>query len=257
MIKREGENFQRLVQLVERLRRECPWDREQTNQSIKNNLIEEAYELFEAIEEENDEKIIEELGDLLLQVVFHSQMKKDNGKFDINTVIENLTEKLIRRHPHIFGESQVSDSEGVLKQWHEIKQREREGKSIFDGIPKRMPALTRAVKAQNRAKKIGFEWDKIEDVWKKVEEELQELKNAQSQQEKMHEIGDILIAITNLSRFMKVDPEEALHLSVDRMISRFGYIEKKAKEQKRSLEEMSLEEMDKYWNEAKEFEKEQ
>lgn len=252
---KECENFQKLVNLVERLRRECPWDREQTNISIKNNLIEEAYELLEAIEEDDNQKMIEELGDLLLQVVFHSQIKKDEGSFDINTVIENLIQKLIRRHPHIFGESQVSNSQEVLDQWHKIKQKEREGSSILDGIPKRMPALIRAVKVQNRAAKVGFEWESIDDVWKKVEEELNELKEAKSQKEKTHELGDVLIALTNLARFLKIDPEEALHLSVDRMIQRFNYIEEKARQTGKSLEEMTLEEMDNYWNQAKQQEK--
>lgn len=252
---KECENFQKLVNLVEKLRRECPWDREQTNISIKNNLIEEAYELLEAIEEDDNQKMIEELGDLLLQVVFHSQIKKDEGSFDINTVIENLIQKLIRRHPHIFGESQVSNSQEVLDQWHKIKQKEREGSSILDGIPKRMPALIRAVKVQNRAAKVGFEWESIDDVWKKVEEELNELKEAKSQKEKTHEFGDVLIALTNLARFLKVDPEEALHLSVDRMIQRFNYIEEKARQIGKSLEEMTLEEMDNYWNQAKQQEK--
>ncbi|MGC8868118.1 MAG: nucleoside triphosphate pyrophosphohydrolase [Sulfurihydrogenibium sp.] len=249
--RKEGENFQKLVDLVAKLRVECPWDREQTNQSIKKNLIEEAYELLEAIEENDNEKMIEELGDLLLQVVFHSQIKKDEGSFDINTVIEKLIEKLIRRHPHVFRNSNVKTQEEVLKQWDEIKRKEKE--SIFDGIPKRMPALMRAVKVQNRAAKVGFEWENIDQVWKKVEEELNELKEAKTQQEKVHELGDLLIAVTNLARFMKVDPEEALHLSVDRMIKRFSYIEKKAKEMGKSLEEMSLSEMDNLWNEAKKF----
>lgn len=253
-MKKECENFQQLVELVERLRRECPWDREQTNLSIKNNLIEEAYELFEAIEEGDDEKMVEELGDVLLQVVFHSQIKKDQRSFDINTVIERLVEKLIRRHPHIFGENKLSSSQQVLDQWHQIKQQEKNRESIFDGIPKRMPALQRAVKVQNRAAKVGFDWENIEDVWKKVEEELNELKQAETQEEKVHELGDLLIAVANLARFMKINPEEALHLSTDRMIRRFGYIEQKAKEQGKKLEEMSLQEMDSYWNQAKELE---
>lgn len=253
-MKKECENFLELVELVEKLRRECPWDREQTNQSIKNNLIEEAYELFEAIEENDDEKMIEELGDVLLQVVFHSQIKKDEGAFDINTVIERLIEKLIRRHPHIFGENKLSNSQQVLDQWHQIKQKEKNRESIFDGIPKRMPALIRAVKVQNRAAKVGFEWDSIDDVWKKVEEELNELKEAKTHQDKVHELGDVLIALTNLARFMKINPEEALHLSIDRMIKRFSYIEQKAKEQGRKLQDMSLQEMDYYWNQAKELE---
>jgi len=249
---KEGKNFQEVVDIVAKLRKECPWDREQTNQSIKNNLIEEAYELFEAIEENDDKKMLEELGDVLLQVVFHSQIKKDEGKFDINDVLINLKNKLIKRHPHVFGDSMAKTAEEVLKQWHQIKQEEKN--SILEGIPKRMPALIRAVKIQNRMAKVGFEWESIDEVWKKVEEELNELKEAKTYEEKKHELGDLLIAITNLARFMNIDPEEALHLSIDRTINRFSYIEQRAKEQNKKVEEMSLKEMDMYWNEAKQKE---
>ncbi len=247
----EGKLFQELVDIVSRLRKECPWDREQTNQSIKNNLIEEAYELLEAIEEDNDEAMVEELGDVLLQVVFHSQIKKDQGKFDIKDVLEHLINKLIRRHPHVFGDSAAKSSEEVLKQWHKIKQEEKGRKSILEGIPKRMPALLRAVKVQDRAKKVGFDWNNIEQVIEKLEEEIQEFKEAKTEEEKKHEIGDILIAATNLGRFTGIDPEEALHEAIDRMIRRFNYIEEKARETNQNLEEMSLESMDKYWEEAK------
>jgi tetrapyrrole methylase family protein/MazG family protein len=249
--RKEGKLFQELVDIVSRLRKECPWDREQTNQSIKNNLIEEAYELLEAIEENDNEAMVEELGDVLLQVVFHSQIKKDEGKFDINDVLQHLINKLIRRHPHVFGESAAKSSEEVLNQWHEIKQKEKGRKSILEGIPKRMPALLRAVKVQDRAKKVGFDWENIEQVMEKLEEEIQEFKEAKTLEEKKHELGDILIAATNLGRFTGIDPEEALHEAVDRMIRRFNYIEEKAKETNQNLEEMSLESMDKYWEEAK------
>lgn len=253
-MKEEGIRFQNLVDLVGKLRRECPWDRQQTNQSIKNNLIEEAYELFEAIEQDDDEKMVEELGDILLQVVFHSQIKKDSGRFDINTVIEKLIQKLIRRHPHVFGDSEVSTSEEVLDQWAMIKRGEKAEKSILDGIPHRMPALMRAVKVQNRVAKVGFDWQDISQVWEKLEEEIEELKNAKTPEEKKHELGDILMAMTNLSRFMGVDPEDALHESIDRMIKRFNYIEEKAKGMNKPLEDMTLQEMDKLWDEAKKLE---
>ncbi len=247
----EGQLFQELVDIVSRLRKECPWDREQTTKSIKNNLIEEVYELLEAIDEDDEEGMIEELGDVLLQVVFHSQIKKDEGKFDINDVLKHLISKLIRRHPHVFGESAAKSAEEVLNQWHKIKQEEKKRESILDGIPKRMPALLRAVKVQNRAKKVGFDWENIQQVLDKIQEEIEEFKEAKTKEEKKHELGDILIAVTNLGRFEGIDPEEALHEAVDRMIKRFNYIEKKAKENKQSLEEMSLENMDKYWEEAK------
>ncbi len=251
----EGKNFQRLVDIVARLRRECPWDKEQTNQSIKKNLIEEAYELLEAIEENDDKAMIEELGDVLLQVVFHSQIKKDEGAFDINDVIKHLIDKLIYRHPHVFGEKQVKDVEGVLKQWDELKQKEKKRESILDGIPKRMPALQRATKVQNKTAKVGFDWKNDEDILDKIQEEIRELKEAKTKEELEHEFGDILIALVNLGRHLGIDPEEALHKATDRMVSRFQYIEKKAKEQGKDLKDMPLEEMDRYWEEAKKLEK--
>ncbi|WP_457626460.1 nucleoside triphosphate pyrophosphohydrolase [Persephonella sp.] len=251
--RKEGENFQKLTDIMERLRRECPWDREQTNRSIKNNLIEEAYELFEAIEKNDDNAMLEELGDLLLQVVFHAQIKKDEGRFDINDVIENLIDKLIRRHPHVFGGVDYESLEGEdhLKKWESIKQKEKKRESILEGIPERMPALMRAVKVQKRMAEVGFDWENPEDVIKKVEEELQELKEAENIKDIKHEIGDLLIAVANLSRVYGIDPEEALHESIDRSIRRFRYIEQKAKEKKIDLKEMRLDDMEQYWQEAK------
>ncbi|WP_457642055.1 nucleoside triphosphate pyrophosphohydrolase [Persephonella sp.] len=251
--KKEGRNFQKVADIVAKLREECPWDREQTNLSIKNNLIEEAYELFEAIEENNDEAMVEELGDVLLQVVFHSQIKKDEGKFDINDVLKSLAEKLIRRHPHVFGGIDYSQVEGEyhLKKWEAIKQKEKQRESILEGIPKRMPALMRAVKIQKKMAKVGFDWENPEDVWDKVMEEIQELRNAKTEEERKKEIGDVLIAVTNLARAYGIDPEEALHQSIDRSIERFQYIEKKAREKNISLKEMSLDDMEQLWREAK------
>ena len=251
--RKEGENFQRLVDIMERLRKECPWDREQTNQSIKNNLIEEAYELFEAIEKNDEKAMIEELGDVLLQVVFHSQIKKDEGRFDINDVIQNLIEKLIRRHPHVFGGVDYHSIEGEdhLKKWEAIKEKEKQRQSILEGIPHRMPALLRAVKVQKRMAKVGFDWENPYQIMEKVEEELKELKEAKTEKEIKHEIGDLLIAVTNLARAYGIDPEEALHQSIDRSIRRFQYIEQKAKEKNIPLKEMKLDDMEQYWQEAK------
>lgn len=251
--RKEGKNFQRLVDIMERLRRECPWDREQTNYSIKDNLIEEAYELLEAIEKDDNKAMVEELGDVLLQVVFHSQIKKDHGAFDINDVIENLIEKLIRRHPHVFGGVDYASLEGEdhLKKWEVLKQKEKNRQSILDGIPSRMPALLRAVKVQKRMAKVGFDWEEPSQVMEKVEEELEELKNARTREELVHEIGDLLIAVTNLARAYGIDPEEALHKSIDRSIRRFRYIEEKARKEGRKLEEMTLDDMEQYWQEAK------
>lgn len=249
----EGKNFQRLVDIMARLRKECPWDREQTSQSIKNNLIEEAYELFEAIEKDDTDAMIEELGDLLLQVVFHAQIKKDEGKFDINDVINALIDKLIRRHPHVFGDQKYEELEGEdhLKKWELIKQKEKKRESILEGIPARMPALMRAVKVQKRMSKVGFDWQNPQEVMEKVEEELNELKEARTQDEIKHELGDLLLTITNLARAYGIDPEEALHEATDRSIRRFNYIEKKAKEKNIDLKEMPLNDMEYYWQEAK------
>ncbi len=249
----EGKIFQKLVDLVEKLRRECPWDKMQTNLSIKNNLIEEAYELLEAIEENDNNKMIEELGDVLLQVVFHSQIKKDEGQFDINTVIDNLIDKLIKRHPHVFGDNKLDSEEEVLNQWHKLKEKEK--KSILEGIPKRMPAILRALKIQNRMAKVGFDWENINQVWEKLYEEINELKNAKTKEEQVHEIGDLLIAVVNLARFMNIDPEEALNSANDRTVNRFNYMEKKAKEKSKKLEELTLQEMEDLWQEAKNIEK--
>jgi len=250
----EGKNFQKLVDIVERLRRECPWDKEQTNQSIKNNLIEEAYELLEAIENNDNRAMIEELGDVLLQVVFHSQIKKDEGSFDINEVITHLIDKLIYRHPHVFGEKEIKDVEAVLKQWDDLKKKEKKRKSILEGIPKRMPALLRAQKVQNKVAKVGFDWKNKEQILEKIQEEIKELKDTTTKEEIKHEFGDILIALVNYARHLGIDAEEALHEATDRMVSRFQHIEKRAEEQNKNLEDMSLEEMDKYWEEAKSIE---
>jgi len=253
MEKREGNKFQELVNIMERLRRECPWDREQTNKSIKNNLIEEAYELLEAIEESNDEAMKEELGDLLLQVLFHSQIKKEENKFDINDVMENLKEKLIRRHPHVFGNKDYAQLEGNnhLDKWEKLKEKEKGRKSILDGIPKRMPALQRALKIQKKMAKVGFDWENVNGAWEKLFEELEELKNAKSDRERFNELGDVLQAIVNIARFYNINPEDALHSSLDRTESRFRYIEKKSKEIGKDIKEMGLDEMEALWQEAK------
>lgn len=252
--KEEGKEFQKLVDLVEKLRKECPWDKKQTNLSIKNNLIEEAYELLETIEENDNNKMIEELGDVLLQVVFHSQIKKDENQFDITTVIDNLIDKLIKRHPHVFGDKKLDSEEEVLNQWYKIKEKEKT--SILEGIPKRMPAILRALKIQNRMTKVGFDWENINQVWEKLYEEINELKNAKTKEEQLHEIGDLLIAVINLARFMNIDPEEALNLANDRTVNRFNYIQQKVKEKGKKLEELTLQEMENFWQEAKNIEKE-
>ncbi len=241
--------FDRLVKIMEELREKCPWDRKQTHESLKKYLLEETYEVMDAIDSGDSQRLKEELGDLLLQPLFHSQIAKERGEFDIYEVIRLLTEKLIERHPHVFGNA---DAEEVLKNWDKNKLEGKE--TIFEGIPKHMPALLRSQKLQDRASKVGFDFENIDQVFEKLTEEIEELKDAINRGDSRnveHEIGDILTAVVELARFLGVNAEIALQKANDRFIKRFSYIEKKAKEKGISLEDMSLEEMDKLWMEAK------
>ena len=234
---------------MERLRKECPWDRKQTHESLKKYLIEETYEVLDAIDSREDEKLKEELGDLLLQPVFHSQIAKERGAFDINDVIDTLVNKLIERHPHVFGDAKPED---VLKNWEKKKTEARE--SILDGIPKHLPALMRSQKLQDRASRVGFDFERIDQVFEKIEEELSELKESLEKGEEEnieHEIGDILTAVVELARFVGVDAETALQKANDRFVRRFTFIEQEAKKSGKALESMSLEEMDALWLRAK------
>lgn len=234
----------------------CPWDREQTHDSLKRYLIEECYEVIEAIEERDMYKLCDELGDLLLQIVFHAELASRSGYFNINDVIAGITEKMIRRHPHVFGEIQVDNSTQVLANWDEIKKQEKENsglKTVMD-IPRGLPALYRAEKVQNRAAKVGFDWPDIEGPWAKFHEEIKELKEALAKKDFKHteeEMGDILFAAVNISRFLHIDPEEALQKTVAKFVKRFRFIEQQARLKGKELREMSLEEMDKLWEEAK------
>lgn len=238
--------FNELVKIVERLRKECPWDREQTNQSIKNNLIEEAFELYEALQEDDNNKIIEELGDCLLQVIFHSVIKNQNGEFSLVDVIDNLINKLIRRHPHVFGEKQLNTKEEVLSQWDSIKQTEK--KSLLDGIPKRMPALLRAYKVQKRLSNIGLDFENIKDIFDKIYEELEEFKKSKTKEQKVEELGDVIFSLVNLARFFDIDPQEALHLSIDKIVQRFIYIENRLNG---DFKNVSLDLLNQLWEESK------
>ena len=250
MSAREFENF---VGVVKRLRRECPWDREQTHESIRYALIEEAYEVVESIENRNLEELKKELGDLLLHVVFHTSIAEEKEEFELNEVIEHITEKLIRRHPHVFGDVKVSGPQEVKKNWEKIKLMEGRT-SVVDGVPRELPALLRALRVQDKASKVGFDWKKKEDVWKKVLEELRELEqeaNAANHEQIEEELGDLLFAIVNYARFLHTNPEYALRRTVDKFIERFQYIETKLKEQGKDITKTTLAEMDKLWEEAK------
>ncbi|RLJ70993.1 tetrapyrrole methylase family protein/MazG family protein [Hydrogenivirga caldilitoris] len=245
----EKRTFEELVKVMEELRSKCPWDREQTHESLKKYLIEEAYEVLDAIDSKDDEKLKEELGDLLLQPVFHAQIAKERGAFNIYEVIDNLVKKLIERHPHVFGDA---NPEEVLKNWEKKKMEGRE--SVLEGIPKHLPALMRSQKLQDKASQVGFDFTDISQVFEKIEEEINELKESLEKGDRnniKHEIGDILTAVVELARFVGVDAEEALQEANDRFIRRFSYIEVRAREEGRDLKDMSLEEMDKLWEEGK------
>jgi XTP/dITP diphosphohydrolase len=245
--------FNEFVEIVKRLRKECPWDREQTNDSIKAATIEEAYEVVEAIEKKNSEDLKNELGDLLLHVVFHTIIASETQKFNVNDVIDSIQEKLIRRHPHVFGEVKVSGSEEVKKNWETIKLDEGRD-SILDGVPEMLPALQRAHRLQEKAAKVGFDWENKEDVWKKVIEEVEEMHRSEGEgnyNKLENEIGDVFFAMVNYSRFLGVNPENALRRTNSKFIRRFGYVESKIKDLGKKLSDSNLKEMDKYWEESK------
>lgn len=235
----------------------CPWDRKQTYSSLKRYILEEAYEVLEAIDENDMYKLCEELGDLLLQVVFNSALAAREGKFDINDVVKGITEKMIRRHPHVFGDVTVSGAQEVLKNWEAIKAQEKgheQPKSILGTVPKDLPSLMHAYKIQEKAAKVGFDWPDIRGAWSKIEEELAELERAVKGQGQVYEeLGDLLFAVVNVARFLKLNPEEALAATIRKFRSRFSYIENKILENGKTIEDYSLEELDRWWEEAKKY----
>lgn len=255
--KEAQESFSKLLTIMDELREKCPWDRKQTNLSLKSNTIEEVYELAQAIEDNDYQEIKKELGDLLLHVVFYSKIGSESGEFDIKAVIDSLCEKLIRRHPHIYGEVKVENAEDVKKTWEQIKMTEGRT-SVFSGVPRALDSLIKAYRLQEKAAGVGFDWEKKEQVWEKVKEELQEVEQeveTQNSQEKIEEeFGDVLFALINYARFLKIKPEHALEKTNRKFIKRFQYIEQVAQEKNKKLQEMSLEEMDIIWNNAKTME---
>ncbi len=250
-------DFQGLLNIMEKLRGDggCPWDKEQTRESLKPFILEEAYELIEAIESGDPEKMKEELGDLLFQIVFQCQVAKERKEFEISDVIEKITKKMITRHPHVFGEAEYRTSAEVIVQWEEQKKLEgKRRESILEGVPEALPSLLRAHRLQNRAASVGFDWNKVGDALKKLDEEVKDFKEALETKEKNEigeELGDILFMLVNVSRFIGVNPEDALRKTITKFISRFRYIEMKAADNGRKLSDMTLSEMDKLWEEAK------
>ena len=233
----------------------CPWDREQDHKSIRSNFVEEVYEFLEAVDNDDAGGMCEELGDVLMQVVFHARMAEEAGKFDMQDVIDGVVDKLIRRHPHVFGDTSVKDSAEVLVNWDAIKKEEKqERKHVLDGVAQGLPALLRAYTLQRKVAKVGFDWDNVDDVWSKVEEELSELKDALNAADKENaekELGDLLFAITNYARHKGFEPEVALTGTNDRFASRFAYVEEQVISSKKDWKEFTLAELDQFWDEAK------
>jgi MazG family protein len=260
-----GEAIERLLEVMRRLRAPdgCPWDREQTNESLKSDLIEEAYEVIDAIESGNPAELEEELGDLLLQVVFHSQICEEDGQFDFSGVATAIADKLVRRHPHVFGEVEVSDSDEVLQNWDAIKKTEKQGegdapRSIVAGIPRHLPALQKAHQIQKRAARAGFDWKHIDDVFDKLHEEIEEVKEAikrEHENDIRDEIGDLLFSVVNVSRFLGHNPEELLNQNIKKFVRRFQLVEDQVHATGKEFKEFSLEELEAFWAQAKREEK--
>jgi len=254
-----GENFKKLEETITRLCGEggCPWDQKQTHLTLKKYLIEEAYEVLEAIDNRDDEALKEELGDVLYQILFHCQIAEKEGRFDINSVIISINEKMIRRHPHVFADRKTDSIQEIKDRWEEIKLEEKSKKdrlSVVDGIPVGLPALQKAQKLQKKVAKVGFEWDSVDGVIEKIEEELDEVKEAISGKEESkvsEELGDLMFAVVNLARYMGKEAEYLLHDAVKKFTARFRYVEDGLKAQNKSFADSSLEEMESLWNAAK------
>ncbi len=245
--------FNRLLDIMDDLREKCPWDKKQTLQSLRHLTIEETYELGDAILDNDLQEIKKELGDILLHIVFYAKIGRETGDFDIADVANEICEKLIHRHPHIYGDVKVENEEEVKQNWEKLKLKEGK-KSVLEGVPKSLPALVKASRIQDKAKGVGFDWEEPEQVWKKVQEELQELHDEvqSSNQDKIEsEFGDVLFSMINYARFLNVNPEDALERTNKKFIKRFTYLESKAQELGKPLADMTLAEMDVFWNEAK------
>ena len=250
---KRAESFEKLVQIMDELREKCPWDRKQTIQSLRQMTLEESYELVDAITENDWKSIREELGDLLLHIVFYSKIAAEQNQFTIEDVVNGISQKLIDRHPHIYGNVEVQNDEDVKRNWEKLKL--KEGKlSILSGVPKTLPALIKAMRLQEKAKQVGFEWENKEQVWEKVKEEENELMQAISENNQQmieEEFGDLVFSLVNFARFLNIDAENALEITNKKFINRFTQMEEKAIGSGKNLKDMSLEEMDSIWNQIK------
>ena len=257
------EAFQRLLDIMDRLRVECPWDKKQTIESLRHLTIEEVFELSQAIVDEDYQDVRKELGDIIMHIVFYSRIAQDRNLFTIDDVINGICEKLIIRHPHVFGDTSVKSAEEVADNWEKIKLTKEQNRSVLGGVPNALPELVKAYRMQEKAAGVGFDWENKEQVWEKVEEEIRELKEEIREREMetetgngnkeriTEEFGDLMFALVNYSRFIKVNPMDALEVANKKFRSRFNYVEEKARENGKSLVDMSLDEMNELWDEAK------
>jgi len=256
-------SFDRLLTIMDELRERCPWDRKQTIDSLRHLTIEETFELSDAILDQDLAEVEKELGDILLHIVFYAKIASEKQAFDIVSVIDSLCEKLIRRHPHIYGDVDAQDEEAVKKNWEKIKLTENVNKTVLGGVPRSLPAMIKAMRIQEKARGAGFDWEEKHQVWEKVEEEMREFKEefnalegiALDKEKATVEFGDLLFSLINYARFIDINPEEALEKTNKKFIRRFQYLEQAVKDQGKSLEDLSLAEMDLIWNEAKKSEK--
>ena len=252
------EAFGRLLDVMDRLRVECPWDRKQTNESLRENTIEETYELCDALIRDDQREICKELGDVLLHIVFYSRIGEEKGEFDVADVCNKLCDKMIFRHPHVYGEAVAKSAEEVLDNWEQIKQKEKDGnKTVLGGVPSALPSVIKAYRIQDKARHVGFDWEDRQDVWGKVREELNELEaelRKEDKEKSTQELGDFLFAVINAARLYKLNPDNALEMTNQKFIRRFNYIEEHSIRAGKPLTEMTLQEMDALWNEAKEQE---
>jgi XTP/dITP diphosphohydrolase len=246
--------FEELLLIMDRLRAECPWDRKQTYETLRNLTIEETYELADAIIEGKPDEIMKELGDLLLHIVFYAKIGSETGDFDIANITRNLSQKLIYRHPHIFGETEVEDSEDVKKNWEELKM--REGRKVLGGVPSSLPAMIKANRIQEKVRAVGFDWDERSQIWDKVREELSELEAEVEKQDKTkieEEFGDLMFSVINAARLYGIDPETALEKTNLKFIKRFNYLESNTLSKGKNLKDMNLDQMNRIWDQAKDY----
>lgn len=243
--------FDQLVQIMKRLRKECPWDRAQTPETLRQYILEEAYETIEAIDAQDWDELRKELGDLLLQIVFQAEIAEEKGRFTLPEVIANINNKLIERHPHVFGDVKVRNAADVAANWEQIKVRNEQRKSILEGVPKQLSALLRAQRLQDKASQVGFDWDEAAGVLDKIKEEIEEIEQAETPAALEEELGDLLFALVNYCRFKKISAEDALRQTTNKFIQRFQYIEQKLAEEKIKPMDATLAQMESLWQEAK------